>query len=77
MGIERKGNWIQTTTGSWVNARHLDLIEVAETDGVWVVRAWNALQPQVDPYILSEVKTEATARKQMDALVAELGASTS
>ena len=75
MAIEVKRPWIKTESGNWVNARHLDLVEVLQGEknsGEWRVVAWNALQPQVEAYQFSTHKTEAEARKAASKLIEQL-----
>ena len=74
MAIEIKQDWIKMDTGDWVNRNHIDLIEVTEKGGTWRVVAWNALQPQVEGFLLSTHKSEQDARKALNKLIDQLTA---
>ena len=62
MEIEFRAGWVRLADGRWANLEKCDLVEVHETGKVWQVRAWNAMQPQVEAYILAEFEEEKAAR---------------
>lgn len=75
MAITVKNNWLRTIEGNWINANHVDLFEVIDADThdqQWRVVAWNALQPQVEAYVLAQAADEATARGLLDRLIEAL-----
>lgn len=77
MAITVKNNWLRTVDGNWINANHVDLFEVVnaevrDNNNSWRVVAWNALQPQVEAYILAVAPDEAAARSLLDRLIESL-----
>ena len=77
MAIELAGTWVKNVDGAWVNLAHCDLLEVKQRKDKksWDVLGWNALQPQVEAYIISNRKTEKEAKKELQDLIAKLAGS--
>lgn len=76
MELNLKGTWIQTADGRWANLHHCDLAEVVfdKDRGCWVARAWNALQPHVDAYVLAESGDRESAESLLAGLFDRIAA---
>lgn len=73
MAIVTSGQWVRTRDGNWVNTDHVDLFEVTKSDSKneWKIVAWNALQPQVEAYVVATFDTDVKAHNELDALIAK------
>lgn len=73
MAIVTSGQWVRTLDGNWVNTAHVDLFEVVNSDSKskWKIVAWNALQPQVEAYVVATFDSEVKAHNELDALIAK------
>lgn len=69
MDVEHYGSWFKAVDGRWVNLAHCDAIEPTAVGTGWEVRAWNALQPNVDAYVLWCGESESAAQAAAVAIV--------
>lgn len=65
MEVKLVGTWARLADGRAANLSHCDLIEIVEDGGGFVLQAWNALQPQVEAYVLGTFKSRADADKAL------------